>query len=126
MSSNDPLPIREAVDSFLQTWRGLRKVVICMPLQNLVPKEGIMHHADTLELLLLGDSAGDYQRQFNLDTIDIFRKCSRVEEVAISLGPCDLGYWLDTAQSHHLEEENDKILPSSLEAVLVSEKPPLP
>ncbi|KAF2443872.1 hypothetical protein P171DRAFT_45841 [Karstenula rhodostoma CBS 690.94] len=120
VSSNERLPILGALDAFLQTWRGLRTIVICMPLQNLVPKEGIMHHTDTLRLLLLGDVADRYQEPYNLNVMDILKKCSRLQEVAINLGPYDLGHWLDTAPSYHLEKKDDNVLPFSREAVMES------
>lgn len=96
--------------------------MICIPLYDIVPKTGIMHHRDTLEFLLLGEVVSDHQRQYNLDVIEILRNCSKLQEVAISLGPCDLGHWLGGAQSYHLETNDSKILPDGLEAVLVSEK----
>jgi hypothetical protein len=122
VESDDPVTLVMTLDSWLHTWRGLRKLVLAILLYNDAPKTGIIHHRDTLTFLLLGEVDSNYQRQYNLNVIEILKNCPRVQEVGISLGPCDLGHWRDGAQAYHLETEDDKILPSSLEAVLVCEQ----
>ena len=79
-----------------------------------------MHHAETLTHLLLGPVEWKHQKQHNEEAAQIFRVCPRLEEVAVSLGPCNLGHWLASDRSFYLRNVREQNMDPELEAVLVS------